>query len=131
MGSSFGVMRWKVNNNIPNATKLSTLKWILLYYMDLISINYFPPKPPHSSSDSSPSNWQLTAGARGTLLQMIVMLGGGEGGLEHRVHSNHYSDNRYHWFSLAMKPLPPLTASPVHSRASHTLSPIPSKGTFT
>ena len=90
-----------------------------------------PPKKTHSSSDSSVSSWQQTAGAWGALLQMIVMLGGGEGAAEHRALSNHHSNDRDHWFSLSTKPLLPLTASPVHSRASHTLSPIPSNGKFT
>ena len=67
MGSSFGVMRQKVNNNIPDTTKLSTLKWILLYYMDLISINYFPQKNPTVPHIFLPvtGSWQREPGEHG------------------------------------------------------------------
>ena len=61
---------------------------IIHFKMDIIILygphinKLLPPKKPHSSSYSSPSNWQLAAGAWGTSLQMIVMLGGGEGAVE-------------------------------------------------
>lgn len=94
--------------------------------MDLISIDYSPKNPtvPQTLLPVAADSRSL-----GNIAPKEVMLGGGRWqstSLSPITHTQHETIP-----ASSMKPLPPLTASPVHLRASHTSLQSHLMGKFT